>query len=99
MIDIWNNHDLSWDEKEIMHTQQLAKEKQERDDLLLAPKVFPQPIQSEIQLNKLKSQLSALDYKTSKYADGDYTAEQWAAVVNERKAVREQIRQLENEQL
>ena len=36
-----------------------------------------------------------MDYKTSKYADGEYTNEEWAKIVAERKAIRERIRELE----
>ena len=47
------------------------------------------------ELNTLKQQLESMDYKTSKYADGDYTDEEWQAIVAERKAIREKIRELE----
>lgn len=43
----------------------------------------------------LKQQLADMDYKTSKYVDGEYTQEEWAEIVAERKAIRERIRELE----
>lgn len=47
------------------------------------------------EMDELKQQLSDMDYKTSKYVDGDYTEEQWQEIVAERKAIRERIRKLE----
>ena len=47
------------------------------------------------EMNTLKQQLADMDYKTSKYADGEYTQEEWAEIVAERKAIRERIRELE----
>ena len=47
------------------------------------------------EMNTLKQQLADMDYKTSKYADGEYTQEEWAKIVTERKAIRERIRELE----
>ena len=47
------------------------------------------------EMNTLKQQLADMDYKTSKYADGEYTDEEWQVIVAERKAIRERIRELE----
>ena len=47
------------------------------------------------QICELKQQLADMGYKTSKYADGEYTDEEWQAIVAERKAIREKIRELE----
>ena len=47
------------------------------------------------EMNTLKQQLADMDYKTSKYADGEYTQEEWTEIVTERKAIRERIRELE----
>ena len=47
------------------------------------------------EMKTLKQQLADMDYKTSKYADGEYTQEEWAKIVTERKAIRERIRELE----
>lgn len=47
------------------------------------------------EMNTLKQQLADMDYKTSKYADGEYTQEEWAEIVAERKSIRERIRELE----
>ena len=49
------------------------------------------------QIEQLKMQLASWDYKTSKHADGDYTDEEWQAIVAQRKAWREEIRSLEVE--
>lgn len=43
----------------------------------------------------LKQKLVDMDYKTSKYTDGEYTEEEWQEIVNERKAIRVRIRELE----
>lgn len=51
---------------------------------------------TEDKIAELKNQLSAMDYKTSKYVDGEYTEEEWAVIKSERQAIREQIRELEN---
>ena len=51
---------------------------------------------SEDKIAELKNQLAAMGYKTSKHADGEYTDEEWAVIVAERKSIREQIRELEN---
>lgn len=50
---------------------------------------------AEQEINVLKQQLFDMDYKTSKYVDGDYTEEQWREIVAERKSIREKIRALE----
>lgn len=50
-----------------------------------------------IKVEELKQQLSNMDYKTSKYADGDYTDKEWQQIVAERKALRKQIRDLETQ--
>lgn len=42
-----------------------------------------------------KKQLSDMDYKTSKYVDGEYTDEEWSEIVAERKSIRARIRELE----
>ena len=47
------------------------------------------------EMKTLKEQLADMDYKTSKYADGEYTQEEWAKIVTERKAIRERVRELE----
>ena len=51
---------------------------------------------SEDKISELKNQLAAMDYKTSKYVDGEYTAEELAIIVAERAGIRRQIRELEN---
>ena len=43
----------------------------------------------------LKQQLTEMDYKTSKYVDGEYTEEEWKEIVNERKQIRVRVRELE----
>lgn len=44
---------------------------------------------------ELKRLLAESDYWTSKYLDGEYTDEEWAEKVAQRKAWREEIRELE----
>ena len=48
------------------------------------------------QIAGLKYRLNAMDYKTSKHADGEYTAAEWSAIVTERQTIRAAIRQLED---
>lgn len=50
-------------------------------------------VKEEIQ--NLKQKLADMDYKSSKYVDGEYTNEEWAEIVTERKTIRERIRELE----
>ena len=50
----------------------------------------------EDKIAELKNQLVDMDYKTSKYVDGEYTTEEWAIIVAERAEIRRQIRELEN---
>lgn len=49
------------------------------------------------QIEQLKMQLASWDYKTSKHADGDYTEAEWQEIVNQRKAWRAEINNLEKE--
>jgi len=49
------------------------------------------------QISELKRNLAAMDYKGQKYLDGEYTISEWEDIVIERKAIRAQIRQLENQ--
>lgn len=46
-------------------------------------------------IEELKQLLADSDYWTSKYCDGEYTDEEWAEKVTQRKAWREEIRELE----
>lgn len=60
---------------------------------------MPAPTQEELnqrEMQILKQQLINMDYKTSKYVDGEYTTEDWAVITAERKAIRARIRELEN---
>jgi len=50
--------------------------------------------ENQMKMSVLKQSLVAMDYKTSKYADGEYTQEEWTTIVAQRKAIRAQIRQL-----
>lgn len=49
------------------------------------------------QIDVLKNLLASWDYKTSKYADGEYTEEEWTEIITQRKAWREEINRLEAE--
>lgn len=51
----------------------------------------------EEQMLILKQQLADTDYKALKYAEGWYTDEEYAPIKAEREALRERIRELENE--
>ena len=50
-----------------------------------------------IEIMRLKDILNKNDYKGQKYLDGEYTEEEWAEIVAQRKEWRNQIRQLEKE--
>ena len=56
---------------------------------------IPQSEIAQAEMYQLKQQLSNMDYKTSKYVDGEYTETEWQAIVEERKVIRERIRELE----
>lgn len=47
------------------------------------------------EIAELKTKLAEWEYKTSKHADGEYTDEEWAAIVAQRKAWRRRINELE----
>lgn len=49
----------------------------------------------ELEILKLQNKLAQMDYKTSKYTDGEYTDIEWQKIVAERKSIRERIRELE----
>ena len=50
---------------------------------------------AEREIKSLKTKLAEWDYKTSKHADGEYTDEEWAEIVAQRKAWRRRINELE----
>lgn len=59
---------------------------------------IPMPTEKEQvkeEIENLKQKLAVMDYKSSKYVDGEYTNEEWAEIVTERKTIRERIRELE----
>lgn len=49
------------------------------------------------EIEQLKQQLADTDYKAIKYAEGWYTKAEYAPIKAEREALRERIRELENE--
>ena len=49
----------------------------------------------QLRITELKQMLADADYWTSKRIDGEYTDEEWAEKVAQRKAWREEINQLE----
>ena len=50
---------------------------------------------NEDKISKLKQELLSMDYKTSKYVDGEYTESEWAEIILQRKAIRDKIKELE----
>lgn len=61
---------------------------------------IPQPTEEEIKqarISELKAKLSATDYVVIKLAEGEATKEEYADVLANRKAWREEIRELEND--
>ena len=59
-----------------------------------APQKSEEVIKQE-RIAELHQLLEEADYWTSKYCDGEYTEEEWAEKVAQRKAWREEIRELE----
>lgn len=59
-----------------------------------APKKSEEEIKQE-RIAELHHLLEEADYWTSKYCDGEYTEEEWAEKVAQRKAWREELRELE----
>ena len=59
-----------------------------------APQKSEEVVKQE-RISELHQLLAESDYWTSKYCDGEYTAEEWAEKVAQRKAWREELRVLE----
>lgn len=55
----------------------------------------PEEVVKQERIAELKQLLVNADYWGQKYLDGEYTAEEWAEKVAQRKAWREEIRELE----
>lgn len=55
----------------------------------------PEEVIKQERIAELKQMLADADYWGQKYLDGEYTAEEWAEKVAQRKAWREEIRELE----
>lgn len=55
----------------------------------------PEEVVKQERIAELKQMLADADYWGQKYLDGEYTAEEWAEKVAQRKAWREEIRRLE----
>jgi hypothetical protein len=55
----------------------------------------PEDVKKQERIAELKDLLASWDYKTSKYVDGEYTEEEWQAIIEQRAAWREEIRELE----
>lgn len=55
----------------------------------------PEEVIKQERVAELKRLLADADYWGQKYLDGEYTAEEWAEKVAQRKAWREEIRRLE----
>lgn len=55
----------------------------------------PEEVIKQERISELHQLLAESDYWTSKYCDGEYTAEEWAEKVAIRKAWREELRELE----
>ncbi len=65
-------------------------------DLILD--IYNTPTEAETkkeEYEQLKQKLIDMDYKSSKYLDGEYSAEEWKEITEERKQIRMRIRELE----
>ena len=58
--------------------------------------VIPQPTEKEIRMRQIKAELASMDYLTSKYVDGEDMTE-YGDWQGKRKALREEYRQLEEQ--
>lgn len=56
---------------------------------------IPQSEIAQVEIDQLKQQLADMDYKTSKYVDGEYSETEWAEIVAQRQSIRVRIRELE----
>lgn len=57
----------------------------------------PEEVIKQERIAELKQMLADADYWGQKYLDGEYTDEEWAEKVAQRKAWREEIRRLEDD--
>jgi len=55
---------------------------------------FAQWVVIKAEISSLKKRLEGMDYKTSKYTDGEYDQSEWAAIMGERQELRQRIRDL-----
>ncbi|MCL2798389.1 MAG: hypothetical protein FWD58_10125 [Firmicutes bacterium] len=55
---------------------------------------FAQWVVIKAEISSLKKRLEGMDYKTSKYTDGEYKQKEWSAIVGERQELRQRIRDL-----
>ena len=93
-MDIWNNTDISWNERQALHNDQLEAERQERETMLNPP----MPTQAQViehQIFELKQQLLETDYKILKAYEGELLQEEFNAVKIMRRQLRQQINTLE----
>lgn len=56
---------------------------------------IPQSEQAQMEIAELIAWLESIDYKTSKYVDGEYTNDEWVKIVEQRRSIRARIRELE----
>jgi len=55
---------------------------------------FAQWVVIKAEISSLKKRLEGMDYKTSKYTDGEYDQSEWSAIVEQRQELRQRIRDL-----
>ena len=48
-------------------------------------------------MQEIVAELQSMDYKTSKYVDGDYSEEEWSVIVAKRKELREEYKLIEDQ--
>jgi len=77
--------------------EQIVKEVELTNEQVLEMEQQQKVSQINERLQAIRQELQAMDYKTSKHADGEYTDEEWAKVVDTRKALRQEMRELELE--
>lgn len=93
-----NNYDLNSYEKAALwcnNNNATIEDKGEYYEVV----VIPQPTQAELnarEIERLKAELSATDYKCLKYVDGALTESEYAEIKAYRADLRRQINELEN---
>ena len=95
------NYDRYIEVTDEVYEQTLCAEKYKQwrvvnDNLILDTYNAPTETETKIkEYEQLKQKLADMDYKSSKYLDGEYSVDEWKEITEERKQIRIRIRELE----